>query len=728
MIRSTLMTALLVGCSAAMLAAQEAKPAETGPKVTFEEHIKPIFREHCLSCHNQEQKKGGLSLDSYSATMAGGSSGEVVLGGDVESSRLFALTSHREQPKMPPMQDKLAAGKLELLQKWIEQGALENNGSKAVIKKKKTSSLMSAPTGKGKPEVVAMPEKLWRQPVLTTARAGTITSVASSPWGPLVAVAGQKQIVLYNSDNSECVGVLPYTEGIPYVLKFSRNGSVLLAGGGRGGHSGSVVLFDVKSGKRLAKIGDELDAVMAADINDAHTLVALGGPLKMVRVFSVETGEKLYEMKKHTDWIYAVEFSPDGVLLATSDRSGGVFVWESEAGQEYLNLRGHNTAVYDVAWRPDANVLATAGEDSTIRLWEMNDGNQIKIWNAHAGGTFCLDYTHDGRLISAGRDKNVRTWTGDGAAIKAFAMSDDAMRCTYSHDGKRVLGGDWSGNVKLWDAESATEVATLAANPPTLSTRLEQAKAELTRVQALAQTAVAEFAAMKKQLEDRNAQIKATTDKIAALEATAQKLEAERVAAAKAVEEAAQDKQDEAKNRLAELTTQTQAATNAIPPAKAELEAHNKEKSTLETQVAQKQPQVTAAEQVAQLAQQRVDQIAAELNAFNQAGTQLANAVEEAKKQVDALTAPLNQAEAERIAAEKATAEKAAAAKALADKIAALMNEHKTLLDTQKQAETAAAEKAKRVAEAKAARERVEEALEQAELNRRVFEEAYPKK
>ena len=84
-------------------------------------------------------------------------------------------------------------------------------------------------------------------------------------------MAGQNQIVLYHTDTLECLGVLPFTEGIPYVLKFSRNGSVLLAGGGRGGHSGCVVLYDVKTGKRLAKIGDELDAVMAADINDTHT-------------------------------------------------------------------------------------------------------------------------------------------------------------------------------------------------------------------------------------------------------------------------------------------------------------------------------------------------------------------------------------------------------------------------------------------------------------------------
>ena len=34
------------------LVAQEAKPAE-GPKVTYDEHVRPILREHCFTCHNQ---------------------------------------------------------------------------------------------------------------------------------------------------------------------------------------------------------------------------------------------------------------------------------------------------------------------------------------------------------------------------------------------------------------------------------------------------------------------------------------------------------------------------------------------------------------------------------------------------------------------------------------------------------------------------------------------------
>src|SRR5438552_4079801 len=143
--------------------AQDAKPA--APKVTYDEHVRPILREHCFSCHSADKQESGLQLDSYQKAMAGGSSGEVVLPGDLASSRLWALVSHAEEPKMPPKQDKLAAAKLDLISKWIEQGAPENAGSKVVLKKNPLAAI--AVTSIGKPDgPAAMPAGLLKQPVI----------------------------------------------------------------------------------------------------------------------------------------------------------------------------------------------------------------------------------------------------------------------------------------------------------------------------------------------------------------------------------------------------------------------------------------------------------------------------------------------------------------------------------------------------------------------------------
>src|SRR5690348_7750486 len=106
--------------------AEEAKPAM---KVTYTEHVQAIFREHCFTCHSADTAKSDLALDNYAAVMRGGASGEVIEAGDPDSSRLYALVTHKETPEMPPQQPKLADAKLELIKQWILGGALENAGS-----------------------------------------------------------------------------------------------------------------------------------------------------------------------------------------------------------------------------------------------------------------------------------------------------------------------------------------------------------------------------------------------------------------------------------------------------------------------------------------------------------------------------------------------------------------------------------------------------------------------
>jgi WD40 repeat protein len=638
MVRCISFAAILSLFAAASFAQEAAKPAgPMEPKITYDDHIRPIFREHCFACHAQDRAKGGLVLDTYAKTMEGGSSGEVVIAGDIDSSRLYALTSHREKPEMPPMAEKLADAKLDLIAKWIEQGALENSGSRANIKKKNNLALVSV-SPSGKPTgPVAMPEGLLKQPVKVTPKPGAITALAASPWAPLVAVAGQKQVSLYNTDNGQLLGILPFPEGIPYVLQFSRNGSVLLVGGGRGGHSGLVVLYDVKTGKRIAKLGEELDSVLAADINNTHTLVALGGPSKIVRIYSTETGQLLHEIKKHTDWVTAVQFSPDGVLLATGDRSSGLFVWEGETAREYLNLRGHTGSITSVSWRPDSNVLASGSEDGSVRLWEMNDGNQIKTWNAHSGGVFSVNYSQDGRIVTAGRDKVVKLWAGDGAAIKTYpSFPEPALQAVVVHDGKQVIGGDWLGNLKSWDVTEAKERFVLAPNPPPLDQVLAAAQADVGPKQTAFDQAQAELTAAQKALTEKEEALKAITEKHATQVAMAAKLDQEKQAAATKLAAA-----KEAVN----AQSQKQAAAAAAQKAAAD------EKAAAEKTLAEKTAAAkTAADQAA------ADKAAAD-KAVEEKAENAAELAEKAKASADAAA----KAEAERVAAANALGAKSEA-------------------------------------------------------------------
>ena len=469
------------------LAADKKKPTPgaKAKKVTYEEHVRPILKARCFTCHGPNKKEGDLDLTTYGKLRVGGGSGEVVEPGSADDSYLWSLVSHESEPFMPPKSPKLPAKELATIKAWLEGGVLENSGSKFVRKKPKFNLTLEAPST-GRPKVPAYPERLGLSPELVTRTTTAITALTTSPWAPLCAVAGQKQILLYDTSSLKLVGVLPYPEGIAHTLAFSRNGSLLLAGGGRGAASGKAVVWDIKSGKRVMEVGEELDTVLGADISSDHTMIALGSSGKAVRVYSTTTGELMWEVpKKHTNWIYCTAFSPDGVLVASGDRNGGLYVWEAETGRMYSELRGHGGAVTGLSWRSDSNILASCGNDGTIRLWEMENGRQVKSWGAHGGGTFMVEFCHDGNLVSTGRDKVAKLFKQDGGQVRAFpALPDLGLEVTYCDETKRVIVGDYSGVIRVYNAADGKQIGELSVNPVTLDQRLADATKQVATTQA----------------------------------------------------------------------------------------------------------------------------------------------------------------------------------------------------------------------------------------------------
>lgn len=493
-------------------------------KITYNDHAGPLFRQRCAKCHNGDKRSGDLDVTNFSSIMQGGASGEVIEPGDPDNSYLYMLVDHQDEPNMPPESDKLPDAEIALLKQWIKQGALESKGSKAAPPKKKITVAVTGDV-MARPEKPPWPARLSRQPPITTRRSNASSAIAVSPWASVAAVAGQKQILLYNTKDGMLLGILPFPEGVPNILRFSRNGSLLLAGGGTDGLQGKAIVWDIMTGRRIIEVGDELDTVLAADISSDQLLIALGGPQRVVRVYSTATGEVEYEIRKHTDWITALEFSPDGVLLTTGDRNGGLFVWEAFTGREYLTLKGHKKSITDVTWRADSNAMASSSEDSSIRLWEMFDGRQIKSWNGHGGGTTSVEFSRDGRLATCGRDKTAKLWDQNGKQLKVIGgFQDILLDVAFCNETNKILAGDWYGNYRLFTSADAKPAEKLTANAPTIEQRLstleaDQAKAILsadTRTHQETQAAASadKLAAHLTTLTDQRQQARATMERL----------------------------------------------------------------------------------------------------------------------------------------------------------------------------------------------------------------------
>jgi mono/diheme cytochrome c family protein len=455
------------GAVLVMFVATLASAADDKNPVTYNDDIKPIFRQHCLKCHGDDKQESGLNLQNFQAAIKGGSGGKAVVAGRASASLLYeAITNEDADARMPPNQPPLPEAQVKLILAWIEGGLRETVGSKSLTESrdlsfKPTADAMSKPDG---PATVPVNWPLVKLPVRQ--RKLPVVSMDTSPWAPLVAVAGWQHVRVLNTETQTEAGVLPFPEGVPHVVRFSRNGSVLLVAGGKPVQSGRAVLFDVRTGKRLAEIGDEVDAVLAADLSPNQQLVAIGGSGKVVKVYDTSSGMLKFLLTRHTDWITAMAFSPDGKKLATSDRAGGLQIWDATNGGILLTLAEHKASIASLHWRGDSRVLASTGEDGRLIWWDVVDGwPAISKNNAHPprrptgeygnlrNGILSAAFGPDGKLLTAGRDKVVRFWKPDGQAIKSFEVVDAIPTATrISHDGRTLICGDSHGIIHFWPA------------------------------------------------------------------------------------------------------------------------------------------------------------------------------------------------------------------------------------------------------------------------------------
>ena len=140
----------------------------------------------------------------------------------------------------------------------------------------------------------------------------------------------------------------------------------------------------------------------------------------------------------------SVAFSPDGKFVAAGDQSNRVLLWNLETGAEPLVFKGKAKAgtwgrlyfVLAVAFSPDGRTLAAGIDiDTAVRLWDVATGRELVSYEGHRRP----------------------------AAITGFHPKGNVTALAFSPDGRRVATGDGFGVVKVWEAATGQDVATLNA-------------------------------------------------------------------------------------------------------------------------------------------------------------------------------------------------------------------------------------------------------------------------
>src|SRR5690606_214221 len=115
----------------------------------------------------------------------------------------------------------------------------------------------------------------------------------------------------------------------------------------------------------------------------------------------------------------------------------------------------------------------------------MENGGQVKSWNGHGGGVAAVEFARDGRLVSVGRDRVAKLWDQNGQVLKQFeGFGDITVATTFCDESNRVIAGDWTGSIRVFDAVEGTMLGSLQSNPPTLAERLHAAQQAVAARQA----------------------------------------------------------------------------------------------------------------------------------------------------------------------------------------------------------------------------------------------------
>ena len=376
--------------------------------VSFSREVWPVLRANCVSCHRPGKLKGQLDLTSMAALIRGGENGEVLIKGAPADSPLVAVVSG-DEPEMPPEGAPLTAAEVDLLSRWVSEGAVDDTPVEGL--------------GTRRPEQLPVYNALPAVPAL-----------AFSPDGSILAVAGHHEIVLHRSDGSAIIG--RWLGNSPRIesLAFSLDGKFLAACGGAPSEFGEIQLWDVAAGTLVRSIRAGSDTLYGVSWSDDGTRLAVGGADKLVWAFDAASGARLMQCDNHLDWVFGTAFAHDGSKLISISRDRGVKLIDMASGHLIDDAARPREPVLALARHPLEDLVAFTGTEGKVRLHRM----------APRGGR-----------LQEGDDK-------EESAVREFEhMATPLHAVAFSADGTRLACGGQNGEIRLFLTESGKREATI---------------------------------------------------------------------------------------------------------------------------------------------------------------------------------------------------------------------------------------------------------------------------
>ncbi len=426
--------ALILAASLSAASQEEDRP------VSYSREVLPIFKRSCMGCHNPQKKKGKFDMTTVAALRAGGKSGNPIVPGDAAGSRLYKMICGPD-PEMPEDGDALKEAEVALVGRWIRQGAKDD-----------TPPEPSAPARAEPPVYTAPP---------------SISALAWSPDGTLLAVSGYREIVLHEADGAAIAARLPGESPRIEAIVFTPDGKTLVACGGSPAQFGQVQVWDMASRTPARSFRITGDLLYGVSISPDGTRIAFGCADKSVRMIDAADGREVMKFDAHTDWPFGTAFAGDGKRLLSGSRDRALKLIDVSNGQFIDDVNKLLEPVLCLARHPKQDLVVCGGGLGTPRIYRIadnqnrtaanNDTNLVRQFERQPGAVRAVAYSADGeRIAVGGAGAEVRVYAvKDGARVAALGGHGGAVFALHFHpDGTRIATAGHDGLVRIFELPS----------------------------------------------------------------------------------------------------------------------------------------------------------------------------------------------------------------------------------------------------------------------------------
>ena len=436
--RLNLMRSLI---ATAVLAAAPVAGADDPPAPDYDAAVAPILRKYCAGCHNDEDREGEFSVESFASLQKGGERGPALKPGDASSSRLIRVLTGAAKPVMPPKgEPRPSDSDVAILTAWINAGAAAPKGEPA-----------------GRPALV-VPK------IASRAKARPVTAVAFSSDGKRRAVARFGSVELFEASADTPKRVLDDFPGKVTAVHFSRDGGRLVTASGVVGLGGEAALWNTEDGALIRRFQGHRDLLFDAALSPDGKILATAGYDRVIKLWNSEDGAASRNLEGHNGAVYKLAFSPDGRFLASASADDTCKVWRVADGLRMDTLPQPLKEEYACAFSPDGKSIVAGGADDTIRVWEFVSTDRPRINPmtlarfAHEGAIVQLAFTPDGsRLVTTAEDRTIKAWdVADYSELQLWEDQPDvASALAIAGDGKSFLVGRMDGSTTTYPLPAA---------------------------------------------------------------------------------------------------------------------------------------------------------------------------------------------------------------------------------------------------------------------------------